>query len=77
MAGPIAARAFVPQADGRQKTEGTLKLIVGLLVRATRARLTGRWRANPFFDIEGDSTPIRSVYVLTDDDRAKLPLERS
>ena len=77
MTGPVVARAFVPQADGRQKHEGALKLIVGLLARTARARLTGRWRANPFFDIEGDSTPIRSVYVLTDDDRAKLPLERS
>lgn len=77
MTGPVVARAFVPQADGRQKHEGALKLIVGLLARTARARLTGRWRANPFFDIEGDRAPIKAVYFLTDDDRAKLPLEPS
>ncbi|MEL6241406.1 MAG: DUF6151 family protein [Pseudomonadota bacterium] len=77
IAGPVVARAFVPRPGRRQKHEGTLKLILGLLGRTVQARLTGRWRANPFFDIEGDGKPIRPVYVLTDEDRAKLPLERS
>jgi hypothetical protein len=48
----------------------TASSLFGLGTTLLGARLAGGWRANPFFDA-GLATPVRTVRVLTQDERAQ------
>jgi hypothetical protein len=71
--GPVASEAFIPQADGTSKHSSILKLYGGTIWRALIARVTGRWKQTPFFDIK-TGKPITAVYVPTLEERNSLPL---
>lgn len=71
--GPVAMEAFVPQADGSFKHTSKLRLYGGTMWRALTARITGRWKQTPFFDI-ATGRPVKDVYVPTKQERAELPL---
>jgi hypothetical protein len=69
--GPVKSQAFVPQPDGTSQHQGKLALFGGVLWRGLIARLTGRWRNTPFFDIK-TRTPTAPVTVLTKETRTNL-----
>lgn len=71
--GPVASEAFIPQADGKSKHSSILRLYGGTIWRALVARVTGRWKQTPFFDIE-TGKPISAVYIPTQEERKSLPL---
>lgn len=71
--GPVAMEAFVPQADGTFKHTSKLRLYGGTMWRALIARITGRWKQTPFFDI-ATGHPVSEVYVPTEQEREALPL---
>lgn len=66
--GPVRGHGFVPQPDGKVKTEGLVPVLLGLASRALAARITGKWRDNPFFDASG--APIVAARVLGKEERA-------
>lgn len=72
--GPVVARAFVPAKGGGTRHEGAGVFLLGTLRRILTARLTGRWRKTPFFDVE-QGTPILPVHVMSAAECAALPLE--
>lgn len=61
--GPERMQAFVPQADGSSKHSSVLRLYGGTIWRAAVARMTGRWRQTPFFDVGTSKTvaPVKTV----------------
>lgn len=71
--GPVASEAFIPRPDGSTKHSSVLKLFGGTIWRALVARVTGRWKQTPFFDI-ATGKPVAEVYVPSAEERAKLPL---
>lgn len=71
--GPVASEAFIPQPDGSSRHSSVARLYGGTIWRALVARLTGRWKDTPFFDIE-TGKPVAPVYVPTAAERATLPL---
>jgi len=70
--GPVVAEAFVDAGKGKQKHVNTRRFIWGMIRRTLPARLSGRWKRTPFFDIAG--APVVQVHTLTDDETAALPL---
>lgn len=53
-AGKVIARVFTEGAKGAApKSFGTVRLLGGVLARVLSAKLSGRWRDNPFFDANG------------------------
>ncbi|MFV0513395.1 MAG: DUF6151 family protein [Jhaorihella sp.] len=75
-AGPVRARGFVPKPGGTTHEHGA-RAVLGILGRLLRARLSGRWRNTPFFDIESGE-PVVKPEVLTRSERAALyPAQRS
>ncbi|MEQ8368395.1 MAG: DUF6151 family protein [Roseicyclus sp.] len=48
--GPAVVHAFRKMPDGSVKTQGVLPLLTGFLGRALKSRMTGAWKAGPFFD---------------------------
>ena len=71
--GPVAMEAFIPQPDGTSKHSSVLRLYGGTMWRALVARLTGRWKQTPFFDIK-TGKPVAEVYAPTAQERAGLSL---
>ncbi len=67
--GPMVAEVQAPKGSDI-RTYGDLKLMRAFVGRHIRAKLSGRWRQNPFFDI-AKNTPIKPVYVLNDAERGK------
>lgn len=55
--GPVLMRGFLPRRhpDGRQRHEGLGTLIARMIRRSAASRVSGRWRANPFF---ADGRPV-------------------
>lgn len=49
--GPVVTRAFVPKRNGKRGHEGIGRFLIGMLGRTVPARLSGRWKQTPFFDI--------------------------
>lgn len=71
-AGPVRARAFVPGPPGTPaRHQGGLRLTLGVLTRMAAARMSGRWRQTPFFDI-ATGAPVTEAYVLTRQERAGI-----
>lgn len=60
--GPIKARAFVRKSNGKRGHEGGMAFMFGFARRAALALVTGRWKATPFF--EADGQPVRKVHVV-------------
>ncbi|MEM7723649.1 MAG: DUF6151 family protein [Pseudomonadota bacterium] len=48
--GPALARVNKPPSMGKPASERIGKIVVSMLSRAAKARLSGRWRDTPFFD---------------------------
>lgn len=72
--GKPKAEAFVPQPGGGTKNKLGFGFVYGFLTRTMAARLSGRWKQTPFFDV-ATGTPNGPVRVLTSEDRAALPLK--
>ncbi len=71
MLGPVRTRSFVPQPNGPPRTIGALTFVVALFSRMMSARLSGRWKTNPFFDVE-NARPVRTPTVISKAERAQL-----
>ncbi|WP_424984763.1 DUF6151 family protein [Microbulbifer sp. S227A] len=69
--GPVVAQSFVPQPGGPPRHKNGGRMVFRALSRMIAARLSGRWRQTPFFDLQtGD--PIAPVRVFTRDERKAL-----
>lgn len=69
--GPVASRGFIPADDGKQRHEGILPLVLGMLWRALIGRITGRWKQTPFFDTE-TLKPVAEVKALPKGEIARI-----
>lgn len=67
--GPVKTRANMQKADGGSFHEGFRHAALNLATNALPARVTGKWKATPFFDAE-TLAPVAEVYVLTQAERA-------
>ncbi len=65
--GPSVASAFIPTPSGKPKHKGLGRFVMQAVPRITAARLSGRWKQTPFFDLE-TLEPVRPVQIV---DRAK------
>lgn len=62
--GPVIAHGFVTGPDGRQRHRHGNRVVWRLLKRTVAARLSGRWKQNPFFDSTGH--PIHPPQPVAD-----------
>lgn len=69
--GPIIARAFVPQPGGAPNHKGAGRMVWRMVSNMAAARLSGRWRQTPFFDLSTGS-PTAPVHLLTKEERIGL-----
>lgn len=65
--GPVRVRSFVPQPGKPPRHQGAAGMVVQLAIRMGAARLSGRWRQNPFFD----STTGQPVAIATIPDKSQ------
>jgi hypothetical protein len=70
--GPVRVRVNTASARGpvHATPMRTLGAVVRLATSAAAARLSGRWRCNPFF-LTGTSTPVREVRVVSKEERTR------
>ncbi|MBY6081707.1 DUF6151 family protein [Ruegeria arenilitoris] len=69
--GPVKTRAHVQQANGKWKHENVAPAVLGMIRRVISARLSGRWKQNPFFDVAtGD--PVVAPHVISLEERKAL-----
>ncbi|KUJ85605.1 hypothetical protein AVO45_01020 [Ruegeria marisrubri] len=69
--GPIVTKANIQDGNGKSHHEHVGRAVVGVLKRGLAARLSGRWRQNPFFDPE-TGAPVAQATIPTKDERAAL-----
>lgn len=69
--GPVRVRSFVPQPGKPPRHQGAAGMVAQLALRMGAARLSGRWRQNPFFD-RNTGKPIIDAIVLDKAARAAL-----
>ena len=69
--GPVRARAFVQAAGESPKHKNMGLMVWRLMTRMGAARLSGRWKQTPFFDVE-TGIPSAPVNVLSADERASV-----
>lgn len=69
--GPIVVRSFVPQPGGPPKHQGAATLAWRVFTRLGAARLSGRWRQTPFFDVD-TGKPVVEPKILTKQERSAL-----
>ncbi len=69
--GPVVARGFMPVKGGKPKHVGLQHMIWRMLSRVTGARLSGRWKNTPFFNIE-TLEATRPITVVPKTTRAGL-----
>lgn len=69
--GPVRASAFIPNSAGTAKHKGMGRSVWAALSRIAAARVTGRWRKNPFFDAE-TLAPVCAVQIVDKDVRARI-----
>jgi hypothetical protein len=60
--GPVVAEGFVEGDDGKSRHVGGGRVARGFVRRALGARLSGRWKDNPFFDTT-TGQPIRAAEI--------------
>ena len=68
--GPERSRAFVPDGKGTHH-EGKFALFGGTLWRALKARISGKWKATPFFDLS-TGHPVAPVKLVSREERKAL-----
>ena len=70
--GPVRMRAGTKNTNGRAKSMpfGTVVSILRIASSLLRARVSGRYKATPFFD-PATGTPVASPKVLTRDERER------
>ncbi len=69
--GPVVAHSFVPQPGGPPRHKNGGRMVVRVLSRMIAARLSGRWKRTPFFDLQtGD--PIAPIHLIDREARAAL-----
>lgn len=66
--GRISAHAFLPAPGGATRHKGMVPLVWAFARRLATARLSGRWKETPFFDVE-TRKPVVPVRHLTPEDR--------
>jgi hypothetical protein len=66
--GRARAEAFVPKPDGTSSHKGVFGVALGFMRRALMARLSGRWKQTPFFDV-ATGQPVVVAKVLSKSDR--------
>jgi hypothetical protein len=64
--GPVVAEAFVPAGEGRTRHVRGGLVMWRFIRRTVAARLSGRWRRTPFFDVR-TGRPIAVPEVLASD----------
>ncbi len=69
--GPVRAQSFVPQPGGSPKHINGGRMVLGVLTRMVAARLSGRWKQTPFFDLE-TGKPIAPVHLIDREERKAL-----
>lgn len=69
--GPVVAKSFVPNPGGRPKHQGATGMVWALASRMIAARLSGRWRQTPFFDVE-TGKPVAEAKIPSKEERAAL-----
>ncbi len=69
--GPLVAHGFVPQPDGTSRHKGVATMVWRMLARVIAARLSGRWRQTPFFDID-TGAPVAEATIPGKEERAAL-----
>lgn len=69
--GPVVSKAFAPRPGGKSKHEGISRMAWGVITRMLAARLSGRWRQTPFFDIE-TGKPVANPTIPSKEERAAL-----
>lgn len=69
--GPVAAESFVPQAGGAPKHKNGGRMVMGIMSRLAAARLSGRWKKTPFFDI-ATGEPRAPIHLIDKEERAAL-----
>tara|TARA_R110002049_G_scaffold23781_6_gene84777 strand:- start:160359 stop:160823 length:465 start_codon:yes stop_codon:yes gene_type:complete len=69
--GRLRGYAFVPGAQGRTKHTGTATFVWGMIKRSLLARITGRWRETPLFDVT-TGQPIAPIQLVPKDARKAL-----
>ncbi len=71
--GPVTGHVNVPKGDQSHRNAGLARTILGVLRRTVAARLSGRWKRTPFFDM-ATKTPVVAPRILSDEDRSGLSL---
>lgn len=62
--GRIRVRSFVPAASGKApRHEGMFYMVSRFLFQMARARLSGRWRQTPFFDVETGYPVVKPIVL--------------
>ncbi|MBF9060453.1 hypothetical protein HKCCSP123_14815 [Rhodobacterales bacterium HKCCSP123] len=64
--GPVIAHGFIETPGGKSRHKGGLSVGARLVKRALRARLSGAWRATPFFDADSGA-PVAEPEILPRD----------
>lgn len=69
--GPVRVHSSIPQPGGGTKHKGWGVMVLRILGGMLAARVTGRWRNTPFFDVQ-TGAPTVPARVLTKAERATL-----
>lgn len=69
--GPVVAQSFVPQPGGPPKHKNGGRMVRTILTRLIAARLSGRWKQTPFFDLD-TGAPIKPVQLIDREKRKAL-----
>lgn len=72
--GPVQCEGFMAKANGKYRHRGLPAMIWGFAKRVIAARVSGRWKKTPFFEVPGGA-PVAELRVLTSEERAALPLK--
>ena len=69
--GKIKAHANIPQPGKPPRSKGMFAMVFGIFSWMLAARLSGRWRQTPFFDIE-TGAPVAEAEIPSKEARAQL-----
>lgn len=68
--GPVVCRSFIPKGNGKTKHEG-IGALMKLIAGSVGARLTGKWRKTPLYNID-TLKPIKPVELISKEDKHAL-----
>ncbi len=69
--GPVTARNAIPKPDGTTTSTGIARALFAIFRNMIAARLSGRWRQTPFFDVN-TGRPVSEAIIPSKDERARL-----